>query len=216
MANQALSSPKGRLSDIPEAEFLALLGAHGAYKDRSDSTHDSTHLPELSSRFPVDDGGKPIDFLLLGTSMLERFKTTGSHTFFATAPGIFNAGVGGDRIRNVVFRLGEKDLYGRLKERGFKTAIIQMGTNDLRPKKGLTAEALHGYALTLQALRRTGGPGLRILVAGIMRRKDIPDAIVEESNEKLKALADAFDDDKVKSTFQCVLCIISLCSVNLT
>ncbi len=176
-------------TDLSDSEFFTLLQAAGKYKERSDQTHDTVHAPLL-----LQQPGEPIECLLLGDSMLERLKTTGAHTEIAQCPfpQIFNAGVGGDRIQNVLYRLGTKDLFHALHVRGVKQAIIQMGTNDLRPKQGLTSDALWQYALVLEALHRAA-PGVKILVTGLMPRKGAGQALIDQSNANLERLTRDFN-----------------------
>jgi hypothetical protein len=175
--------------NLPDPDFLALLQSTGTYKERSDETHDTVHAPLLSQ-----PSTSPINCLLLGDSMLERFKTSGQHTKFGTTdfPNIFNAGVGGDRIVNVLFRLGTKDLFHGLQKHGVKFAILQMGTNDLRSKRGLTSGAIDKYGMVLEALRRAA-PGIVIVVSGLMPRADVGQVYVERSNESLRQLVEEFN-----------------------
>ena len=167
-----------------EAEFQTLIEQAGAYKQRSATTHSKTHAPILSK-----DPSSPIGTLLLGDSMIERFKTTGSGTSFGSAPypSVMNAGVGGDKIANVLYRLGTMGLYSLLKQRSVGCAVLQMGTNNLRPKKALDQNAIAQYALVIETLQRAV-PGIKILVTGLMHRKDIPEEILYESNRALEQL----------------------------
>src|SRR5271170_1872368 len=134
-------------SVLHEADFIQLLRDSGKYKQRSDRTHDDIHVP-LLTQSPTTR----IRCLLLGDSMLERFKTTGKHTKLGQVefPDLLNAGVGGDRTQNVIYRLGTKGLYSGLKQHGVNFAILDMGTNNLRPKRGLSAEAIEEYGLVLE------------------------------------------------------------------
>lgn len=176
-------------TDLSDGEFFTLLQASGKYKERSNQTHDTVHAPLLLQR-----PGELIECLLLGDSMLERLKTTGAHTEIAQCsfPQIFNAGVGGDRVQNVLYRLGTKGLYHALHVRDVKHAIIQMGTNDLRPKQGMTPDALWHYALVLEAVYRAA-PGVKILVTGLLPRRGEGQVLIDQSNANLEQLVRDFN-----------------------
>jgi hypothetical protein len=175
---------------LHEADFVQLLRDSGKYKERSDRTHDDTHAP-LLAQSPTTR----IRCLLLGSSMLERFKTTGKHTKLGQVkfPDLLNAGVGGDRIQNVIYRLGTKGLYSRLKQHGVNFVILQMGTNNLRPKRRLSAGAIEEYALVLEALARVA-PGIVVLLTGILPRKDVDRSFIDQSNSDLQQLVRDFND----------------------
>lgn len=73
-----------------------------------------------------------IDVVLLGDSMLERFQTTGKYTQIGGLqyPRVFNAGVGGDKIENVLYRI-RLGLLSILKAKNPKLVVIHIGTNNL-------------------------------------------------------------------------------------
>ncbi|OCL08317.1 SGNH hydrolase [Glonium stellatum] len=171
-------------------DFLKLLCGAGKYKQRSEQTHDQVHGPLLADSPPGEVG-----CLLLGDSMFERFKTTGKHTKLGQVgfPKLLNAGVGGDKTSNVLYRLGAKELYAGLKQRGIKLSILHMGSNDLTPKRGLTAEILDEYGLALETLRRVS-PEVVILVTGIFQRKDVGQGLVDQSNLDLQQLVEDFNN----------------------
>jgi len=126
--------------------------------------------------------------------MLERFITTGKHTKLGQLafPNLLNAGVGGDRIQNVVYRLGTKDLFSGLKQRGVKFAILHIGTNNLRRNRGLTGGEIEEYALVLEALTRAA-PDIVVFVTGIMPRADIGSNFVNQSNTDLRQLVQDYN-----------------------
>ena len=75
------------------------------WKGRSERTHNE-HLKYLRKR--RDDGSHPpIDTLLLGTSLFQRIIGTNKFPAFWTNPPkeMFNAGVGGDRVENIIWRI---------------------------------------------------------------------------------------------------------------
>jgi hypothetical protein len=165
---------------MSDTDFLALLDASAKYKQRSGATHHDVHLPELNVRLrlnltlptpppPPADVAEPfmyradlsnthkIKVLYLGNSMIERFKTTGAITHLGRLgkEGVaWNAGCGGDKNENVLYRLHE-GLYQHLKtaqEEGrcdIKLIILASGTNDVRLKKGLREEDVEAYRLLL-------------------------------------------------------------------
>ncbi len=171
-------------TNLPDPEFMTLLRSASRYKQRSDQTHISVHEPLLSDVPP-----RPIWCLLLGDSMLERLQSSGAHTVLGQGqfPQIFNAGVGGDGIQNVLYRLDAKDLFRDLRSHGVKFAILQMGTNDLKPKRALHAELLRQYALVLETVHRAA-PAVKVLVTGLMPRKDVDPGVVCQSNASLQQL----------------------------
>lgn len=191
-------------STLSDPEFLVLVRNQAKYKERSQLTHDSVHEPLLKK-----EPFKSIWCLLLGDSMLERLKTTGTHTKLGQGefPHIFNAGVGGDRIQNVLYRLDTKGLYYDLRLHGVKYAILHMGTNDLRPKRGLSAGALEQYALVLEAVHRAA-PGVKILVTGLMPRKDVDQVFIHRSNLDLQQLVREYNEMTEQKTGRKVLFVL--------
>jgi hypothetical protein len=184
---------------LSEEALYQHLYCQGASKTRSSETHDEAHWPLLRAA-PTD---APIHCLLLGCSMLERFKTTGRETPFGAArfPHVFNAGVGGDRVRNVIYRLGTKGLYRVLRARGVGFAVLQMGTNDVKKTKALDAEAVEQYTVVLEAVRRMAREGgIRIVVSGILPRADTEQRVIDESNAKLRLLVEQMNEEQEERT----------------
>ena len=184
-------------TDLSDPEFMLLLRSSEKYKKRSDETHNSVHKPLLEST-----PSKPIWCLLLGCSTVERLKTTGAHTTLGKGqfPHIFNAGVGGDRIRNVLYRLGTKGLFWDLQTRQVEHAILMMGANDVTNKQALDSEALRQYALVLEALYRAC-PAVKVLVTGLTPQKPgrrprmvVREGIINHSNASLQRLVQAYQE----------------------
>lgn len=180
------NNPDNQSSSDFSGTTIEQLRKYALYKERSDVTHDRDHAPILAR-------GQPIECLLLGHSFFERFKTTGSTTRFgpdqAPYPEFFNAGVGGDRIGNVIYRLIEKGLLTDLKTAGVKYALLAMGTNDLaNDKKALQRQHIEQYALIVEALQ-WACPGVKILVCGLAPKKKVrKEGIIEQSNEMLQQM----------------------------
>jgi lysophospholipase L1-like esterase len=169
--NQGLSNP----------EIRTLFQASMKFKSRSHDTHHSTHLPELTS-----SASGSMNVVFIGDSMFERLKTTGINTKLASLPTSFNAGIGGDKIENVLYRL-DLGLLDLLEKKNVKLWVVMVGTNNL--KKALKGVEVERYRLLLQALLRIA-PKSRVFVCGVFRRKDIDDQFVESSNEMLRGLVD--------------------------
>ncbi|KAL2139947.1 hypothetical protein VTI28DRAFT_4459 [Corynascus sepedonium] len=127
--------------------------------------------------------------------------------------GVFNAGVGGDRIQNLAYRLvgsgsdanadAETDeinlpgLLPVLAARGtVKVWVVHVGTNNLLPKKGLS----DGDA---DALRRVVGAVLqvspekgrcKVLVTGLFYRRDVTRELVDRANDKVRQVVEALQE----------------------
>lgn len=159
-----------------------MVAAHGKYKARSHDTYTDCHLPELEQ---LSANNKSIDVVFIGDSMLERLKTTGKSTKVAQMPSTFNAGVGGDKIENVLYRLG-LGMMARLSERNVRLWVVMVGTNNL--KKALKPKEIELHRLLLQALLEMS-PESRAITCEIFKRKDVDDAHVDSSNRLLQEVA---------------------------
>lgn len=196
------------------------------YKVRSHDTSKNSHIPLLHSQIRDAPENGPI-VVLVGDSMLERMITTGqwanfvepwpSHAMLSdetlgrvnlgreTKPEVtrlncvFNAGVGGDKIQNVAYRLAgtsatnvsevegqEEALPGLLPMLAacetVKLWIVHMGANNLHPKRGLSSVDLAALRTLLSALGRVNEGKNRILVTGLTHRKDISPELVDAAN----------------------------------
>ncbi|KAL2128970.1 hypothetical protein VTI74DRAFT_8409 [Chaetomium olivicolor] len=203
---------------------FAPLRAIAKRKARSHETSKAVHLPLLQSHLSAGP-----EVVLVGDSMFERMTTTGQSPNFVSAwpsaamlsdamlaslnverlERVFNAGVGGDQIQNVAFRLvgercpedEEKDLPGILPvlaECGsVKLWVVHVGTNHLSHKKGLRDRDRDALAVLLRALlgvNPRAGPGCRVLVTGLFYRKDVPRALVDETNAKLERVVKGLNE----------------------
>ncbi|KAF9929591.1 hypothetical protein FBU30_001432 [Linnemannia zychae] len=179
-------------TNIPENQglsqdaFQKLIQEAMKFKDRSHSTFHETHLVELTKRLE-SSLSEPISTILIGDSMLERLKTTGTSTKLAQLPESFNAGCGGDKIENVLYRL---DLMYPLLSQNYsnniKLWVVMVGTNNLR-KKGFRSTDIALYRLFLQALLRLA-PGSKVLACEMFHRKDIEDQYVDDANRLVKEM----------------------------
>lgn len=197
---------------LSQEAFHQLITGAKKFKDRSHSTFLDVHLPELThlSEIPRDVNTpvsltsndtaflpnitptRPLSTVLIGDSMVERLKTTGSSTGLAQLPGSFNAGCGGDKIENVLFRL---DLMYPLLQKcsSIKLWIVMVGTNNLR-KKGFRSTDVALYRLLLQGLLRVA-PGSKVLICEMFRRKDIGDQYVDEANRMVRGMIDEMNNN---------------------
>ncbi|KAL5426942.1 hypothetical protein PMIN04_001664 [Paraphaeosphaeria minitans] len=175
-------------------ELDARLGLHfevPKYSPPSSQASDTRDDP-LTTQPDLSNTSK-IKVIYLGNSMLERLKTTGTSTNLgrlAESGTVWNAGCGGDKTENVNFRLSDKGdgMYLPLEQHGHvKLWVIVSGTNNLPPKKPFRAAEAEAYRLLLQACVRIA-PKSKVIACDMFYRKDIPDAILDESNAMLKTV----------------------------
>lgn len=156
------------------------------YKKRSHDTTLSTHIPELESN------PNP-QVILLGTSMFERFR------YMPEAQrawkkcqldqyNIFNCGVGGDQICNILYRLQTLDILNHIKTCP-RLTILMAGANDI--EKGNIDEMVNGMQQIIRHVK-TKFPATNMCVLGMYPRKsdkyteaDVYKRVVEY-NQKLK------------------------------
>ncbi|KAH6683979.1 SGNH hydrolase-type esterase domain-containing protein [Halenospora varia] len=171
-----MASTSSSSSALPE-EVNSLIKTHMKFKTRSHETHTNTHIPELTSL-----EANTLQTVLIGDSMLERLKTTGIDTHLSSLPNSFNAGVGGDKIENVLYRL-DLGLLKDLKkhEESLKVILLMVGTNNLS-KKGIKDIEAERYSLLLGALLGLN-EGCKVICCEIFRRKDTGDQAIEKANE---------------------------------
>ncbi|KAF8854658.1 SGNH hydrolase [Acephala macrosclerotiorum] len=190
MASNSILSSHNESWDLSESDFRAILQANMKFKARSHETHQEVHVPSLTAQL----SSNPITTLLIGDSMFERLKTTGLNTHTSkfcsqSNSPTFNAGVGGDKIENVLYRLdlGLLDILSQQKEE-LKLCVVMIGTNNFNGKKPLKVTDIESYRPLLQALLRIFNAESKILCCEIFKRKDIKDELVEESNRTLREL----------------------------
>ncbi|KAH8668774.1 SGNH hydrolase-type esterase domain-containing protein [Xylariales sp. PMI_506] len=187
--------------------------AKAKFKERSFQTSRDNHIPTLQA---CSSGPR---IVLLGDSMLERMQTTGSSLNFDPWPsealldavaldsisaswltsihrldGVFNAGVGGDKYENILYRLaGDQErrlqgLLGSLKGNEIDLWLFHAGTNNLHTKKGLTDASIDALRLVLEAILQISRLDAQILVAGLHYRKDISDDLINNANTKISTV----------------------------
>lgn len=175
------------ISALSHEQLHRIMGEIAAYKLRSDETHKNTHVPELEGIT------KPLDIVFLGDSMFERFKTTGGiHTF----PGqVFNGGVGGDKIQNLIYRLSTLNLLSILSTKTITGIILlHIGTNNLKPKNNLPQSDMNAYAVLLASLHAEFSEA-KILVTGLFPRKDIKKEIIDDANVRFAEIVEKISVD---------------------
>ncbi|KAK6606991.1 hypothetical protein ACHAPF_001833 [Botrytis cinerea] len=169
-----------QMSDI---ELNNQIKENSKWKKRSEETTLNVHFPELDNT-----SLKTTSLVLIGSSMLERFKTTGHDLELGPKPGIFNAGVGGDTIPNVLYRIDLGLLRKAKTQEKVGMVIVNIGSNDLKkPGRSLTEAQLYQFTLHLEALRRTF-PGARIVVTALFYKKDVHLSDIDRSNEDLQKI----------------------------
>lgn len=162
--------------------------------------------------------------MLLGDSMIERMQTTGQSASLEPWPspsilgdaylesnrskgllherlrGVFNAGVGGDKYENILYRLcgaQERQLSGLLDTPTALDAelwFVHAGTNNLHPKRGLSDASVEVLRLMLMSILASTPFETRILLSGLFYRTDISDHLVDEANTKVEHLVDSIND----------------------
>ncbi|KAJ4292733.1 hypothetical protein N0V90_009396 [Kalmusia sp. IMI 367209] len=211
---------------ISDGNFITKLEATSKFKERADKTLKEIHLPELNARLHLnlklpehidlsisDDPYAPrpdltnnstIEVIYLGNSMLERLKTTGLATDLGRlgkeGPA-WNAGCGGDKNENVIYRLS-KDMYSILKHTqglgrppcDIKLWVLASGTNNLHPKRPFRTSDVESYRLLLETCLRIA-PQSRVVVCDMFYRKDVPDNIVDESNDMLQTVVQEINQE---------------------
>jgi lysophospholipase L1-like esterase len=204
------SSSSQLYQQLSNTQLNRLVHQQARFKQRSHDTHTRTHRPQLESSPPTtspatlpSEFSPQIDIVLLGDSMLERFKTTGKYTQLGQLhyPEVFNAGVGGDRIENVLYRV-DLGLLRLLKPRNPKCVVLHLGTNNLRPKQALERRHLDDYYLLLQALLRVLPTGTQILVTGLFKRKDVDEQYIAYSNRVLEELVARINTEEAERQVQ--------------
>ena len=180
-----------------------LINQRARFKQRSYDTHTSTHQPQLESSTENISSASQIDIVLLGDSMFERFKNTGKYTQIGQLqyPQVFNAGVGGDKIENVLYRM-DLGLLRLLKPKNPKIIVLQLGTNNLQRKRGLERRHLDDYYLLLQALLVTFSTQTQILVTGLFNRKDVDEQCITQSNMDLEELVTRVNTEEMEKGIQ--------------
>jgi platelet-activating factor acetylhydrolase IB subunit beta/gamma len=141
--------------------------------------------------------------IMLPDSNIQALKVLADHNEapIARKEGVANFGCGGDKIEHVLFRvIGDQgnDLRGLANElhpaedhstqQRPKLWVIQAGTNNLTPKKGLNDKSLDSMEVLLRTLHGLTCPGSRFLLTGLFYRTDVSNELVDKANAALQAL----------------------------
>ncbi|CAG7565225.1 unnamed protein product [Fusarium equiseti] len=153
------------------------------FKQRSHETHYDTHRPQITSN------PNQYTIALLGDSLFERFKTTGSTLPIHNNPSILNLGVGGDKVLNVQYRI-DQGLFDDIKthQPNLKLMYVHMGSNNLK-KNGLRKNDADAYATLIKNIREAL-PNVEIVVTALFKQRGLADEIIDEANRVLKDIAD--------------------------
>lgn len=128
--------------------------------------------------------------LLLGDSMLENllneFSGLVHYQQLSTKASIFNAGVGGDKIENVMYRMTEGKIVKNKHLTDLQYVYLLIGTNNLNNKNTKCKTAILEGITTIIYLLTKNLPQLRkIYIMNISPRKDIKQELVDDVNESL-------------------------------
>lgn len=155
------------------------------YKERSHKTN-LVHLEKLNS------SDKKYTHLLLGDSLLENFSSDGAKFFnqLENKVNIFNAGVGGDRVENVFYRILNGKLLDHDNLKTVEKVYLLIGTNNLdnRPlhRLGCSSRIISGIETIIRELVDRL-PGLKnIYVLQIPARSDINQDLIDICNQDIR------------------------------
>ncbi|CAF3450385.1 hypothetical protein SNK03_009106 [Fusarium graminearum] len=153
------------------------------FKQRSHDTHQGTHRPQITSN------PNQYEIALLGDSLFERFKTTGSNLSINHNPSILNLGVGGDKVLNVQYRIDQGLLrFLKNNQSDLKLMYVHMGCNNLK-KNGLRKDDADAYASVIKNIQE-GLPDVKIVITALFKQRGLTDEIIDEANQMLRDIAD--------------------------
>ncbi|KAH7377220.1 SGNH hydrolase-type esterase domain-containing protein, partial [Plectosphaerella cucumerina] len=207
---------------VPRLEDLR---KHALFKQRSYDTSINDHLPLLGSR-----RSKSL-VVLLGDSIIERMATTCESQSFQPWPsemwvgnaalesfrdqascsirrlsGVFQAGVGGDKLQHIMYRLvGDGDasrpmpgLLEALEHYDVPLWVIHAGSNNIHRRRGLADGDIECLHLLLSAV---ASRGRRVLLTGLFYRKDVPRDVIDAANDEYLKLIRRLNSDAGEHTF---------------
>lgn len=151
------------------------------WKERTATTH-ARHIEIIQKRTELRSNA----ILFLGDSMMERWLTTGKSFWtneLAKYP-IMNAGVGGDRIENLLWRITTNP--GILDVASYSTIFLMIGTNNIeksRPESVATA-----IQSILQTIFDKQPNVKRVILYGLTLRSDVPHHKIADLNRLLAEL----------------------------
>ncbi|KAG5657650.1 hypothetical protein KAF25_007683 [Fusarium avenaceum] len=151
------------------------------FKQRSHDTHYNTHLPLIK--------GNPGQYItaLLGSSLMERFKTTGANLSINQNLQVLNLGVSDHQIQNVQYRINQ-GLVDALKEhQQIKLIYVQMGGNNL-VKNGLRKEDVESYTELIKGLRAEL-PDATIVITVLFVQRGLEVRVIEPADNSMRGIA---------------------------
>ncbi|KAH7122755.1 SGNH hydrolase-type esterase domain-containing protein [Dendryphion nanum] len=198
-----LPNQQPTILSLPDDTFFPLLQIHSKPKPRSSTTYTTIHLPELNKRLSLNlslpnlTSTSPMTTIYIGNSMLERLKTTGSTTRLATYAQSWNAGCGGDKNENVLFRF-DSGMYSILKtanpNKDIRVWVLASGTNNLHPKHGLREKDVQSWRVLVETCLRIA-PRSRVVACDLFYRLDVGDEVVERANEMLERVVGEVNEE---------------------
>jgi len=145
------------------------------FKQRS---HDA-HINQMTQ---LVMSGPDYSILLLGDSMFENLNTRTEFLGLFHRHNIFNAGVGGDRIRFVNYRLDHGLIDHSPRLQAIHYVLILIGTNDLKQEDCSKENLIIGIRALIHRIK-TSLPHACIQIARILTRIDWVDIRVDRANE---------------------------------
>lgn len=148
------------------------------WKERTETTH-QRHLQLLEANPKLSEG-----ILFLGDSMFERWMTTGKQWWNGELKqfNIMNAGVGGDKIENLMWRISPPTdkkqnplgiTRGILDGCNYKKIFLMIGTNNLTVKR-LSAEIIAAAVTEVIDIIKGKQPNAQLIVFALTPRSDVP------------------------------------------
>ncbi|KAH8898997.1 hypothetical protein GQ53DRAFT_608136, partial [Thozetella sp. PMI_491] len=202
------------------AQATELLRPFARLKERSYETSRSSHHPLLSvsehKEVVVLLGDSMIERMISTARSPSlapwpstcMFPDTVAQTVYPDTPlhrrsDVFNAGVGGDKFENIAYRLAGDDASARplpslleaLSARTVRLWVVQAGTNNLHPKKGLRERDYSALRALLASLLLVSPVQTQILLTGLFYRKDVADSLVDQANAEYERLTTEFNQE---------------------
>lgn len=106
--------------------------------------------------------------MLLGDSLFERIKFNQNNHNFLSQNNVFNAGIGGDRIENVIYRISDLKLFDYLDGSKLRKIILMIGTNNIENCKPI--DMAEGFSKIIELIRYHVNSDCQINVIGILPR----------------------------------------------
>jgi lysophospholipase L1-like esterase len=138
-----------------------------------------------------------IDLLLMGDSITDWWRSTGSAVFEKNFGGIkcANFGIAGDRTQGVLWRMENGELEGYTP----KLMMLMIGTNNLgggRRGPGNSPEEIAEGITTVVTKFRAKFPEAKVLLLGVFPRGALPTAAQREPIKQINRIIAKLDDGK--------------------